>query len=91
MCTREHVADDSISPRLRRAFGGGFIANERFTPASAAAIVERGDADAVAFGKAFIANPDLVARIRDGAELNRAESKTFYTPGAAGYTDYLTR
>jgi 2,4-dienoyl-CoA reductase-like NADH-dependent reductase (Old Yellow Enzyme family) len=90
LCTREHEADDSIAPALQRAFGGRFIANERFTPERATAALERGDADAVAFGKAFISNPDLVERIRAGAELQRADSKTFYSGGALGYTDYPT-
>ncbi|MBC8073710.1 MAG: alkene reductase [Deltaproteobacteria bacterium] len=90
LCTREHEAPDSIAPALKRAFGGRFIANERFTPATAAASVERGDADAVAFGKAFIANPDLVERIHVGAELERADAKTFYVGGPEGYTSYPT-
>jgi 2,4-dienoyl-CoA reductase-like NADH-dependent reductase (Old Yellow Enzyme family) len=90
VCTREYEADDWISPELRRAFAGRFIVNERFTPASAAAALERGDADAVAFGKSFIANPDLVERIRVGAALAHADSKTFYTAGPEGYTSYPT-
>ncbi|MGE3930456.1 MAG: alkene reductase, partial [Hyphomonadaceae bacterium] len=59
LCTREREAPDSISPQLKRAFGGPLIANEGFTRESAEAILARGDADAVAFGKSFIANPDL--------------------------------
>lgn len=90
LCTREHEAEDSIAPALKRAFGGRFIANERYTPQTAQAALDRGDADAVAFGKAMIANPDLVERIRVGAELTRADSKTFYTPGPEGYTTYPT-
>ena len=39
-------------------------------------------------GRAFIANPDLVARLQSGAELSAPDFSTFYTPGAAGYTDY---
>ena len=47
-----------------------------------------GEADAVAWGKLFIANPDLVERFRTGAALNTPNSETFYAPGAQGYTDY---
>ncbi len=47
-----------------------------------------GEADAVAFGKDFIANPDLVARFRSGAAFNAQDSSTFYEGGAQGYTDY---
>ena len=50
----------------------------------------RGWADAVAFGKDFLANPDLVERLRTGAPLNRWNLATFYSPGAEGYTDYPT-
>jgi N-ethylmaleimide reductase len=44
----------------------------------------------IAIGKPLIANPDLAERFRRGAELNRWDAKTFYAPGAAGYTDYPT-
>jgi len=50
--------------------------------------IAAGRVDAVAFGTAFLANPDLPARIRMGAPLNQPNPATFYTPGAAGYTDY---
>ncbi|MGY4623396.1 alkene reductase [Bradyrhizobium sp. USDA 4486] len=88
ICAREKVAPDSIGPKLKEAFGGIFIANEGFTAASAEAALSDGWADAVAFGKAFIANPDLPERLRIGAELNRPQPATFYGPGAEGYTDY---
>lgn len=90
ICTREYEAENSISPQLKRAFGGPLIANERFTRASAEAIIARGDADAVAFGKQFIANPDLPARFRANAPLNEWNSSTFYTFDAEGYVDYPT-
>ena len=54
-------------------------------------VIEDGYADAVAFSKQFIANPDLVERIAQGAKWNRWDEATFYTPGAKGYTDYPTR
>jgi 2,4-dienoyl-CoA reductase-like NADH-dependent reductase (Old Yellow Enzyme family) len=88
ICTREREAEDSISPLLKRAFGGAFVANEGFTGTSAEAAIARGDADAVAFGRPFIANPDLPERFRLGAALSDWDAKTFYTPGPEGYVDY---
>jgi 2,4-dienoyl-CoA reductase-like NADH-dependent reductase (Old Yellow Enzyme family) len=90
IATREREAEDSISPALKKAFGGPLIANEGFTHESAEAILARGDADAVAFGKLFIANPDLPARFAAGAPLNAWNTATFYASGAEGYTDYPT-
>ena len=49
-----------------------------------------GVADAISFGRTYIANPDLVDRIRTGAPLNAWDSATFYSQGRAGYTDYPT-
>jgi len=88
ICTREHVAPDSISAQLKAAFGGPYIANEGFAPESAAKAVANGAVDAVAFGKLYIANPDLPERIRNGAPLNAPDPTTFYAPGPKGYTDY---
>jgi N-ethylmaleimide reductase len=59
-----------------------------YTPQEAASAIESGQLDAVAFGTAFLANPDLPARIKVGASLNKPNPATFYTPGAEGYTDY---
>jgi N-ethylmaleimide reductase len=73
---------------LRRAFGGAYMANAGYTRESAAAAVAEGRADCVAFGKLFIANPDLVARFRDKAPLNEPDQKTFYGGDERGYTDY---
>lgn len=64
------------------------IANERFDPVLAEQVVGEGRADAVAFGKAFISNPDLVARLRACAPLAPWDSSTFYGSGVHGYTDY---
>jgi N-ethylmaleimide reductase len=50
--------------------------------------VDTGKADAIAFGRAFIANPDLVERFKLNAPLNAPNPSTFYTPGPVGYTDY---
>lgn len=88
ICAREKEADDSLGPQLKKAFGGVYIANERFTKASANAAIARGDADAVAFGVPFIANPDLPARLAADAPLNEAHPETFYAEGAVGYLDY---
>ncbi len=88
LCVREYVGPDSIGPQLKAAFGGAYIANERFTRESAQQALETGRADAVAFGKLFIANPDLPARLRAGAALNAPRTDTFYAGSASGYTDY---
>ena len=88
LCARESLAEPRLGPQLKAAFGGIYIANERFDLDAAQGVVERGEADAVAFGKAFIANPDLPRRLATGAALNAWDASTFYTPGAAGYVDY---
>ena len=67
---------------------GAVIANEGLDPDSAEALLGRGEAEAVAFGRLAIANPDLVERIRQGAALNRPDPSTFYGGGETGYTDY---
>ena len=88
ICAREHKAEDWIGPQLKKAFGGIYIANEGFTLDSAQAALASGEADAVAWGKLFIANPDLVERFAANAPLNEPDPSTFYAPGAQGYTDY---
>jgi len=91
ICAREHKAADWISPQLKKAFGGVFIANEAFTQDTAEAALAAGEADAIAFGKLYIANPDLVERFANGTALNAPDMSTFYAPGtnaAHGYTDY---
>jgi 2,4-dienoyl-CoA reductase-like NADH-dependent reductase (Old Yellow Enzyme family) len=88
ICAREARLEDSISPLMREAFGGAYIANENFTRETAEQALADGVADAVAFGKAFIANPDLVARFAANAPLNAWDDKTFYVGGAKGYIDY---
>jgi len=74
--------------RLRKIFKGKIIAAGGFEPDSAEAVIEKGDADLVAFGRHFVANPDLPARIRLGLPLNPYDRKTFYTFDSHGYTDY---
>jgi len=76
--------------RLRAGFNGLFILSGGFNrdTAETALLEKRGDL--VAFGRPFLANPDLVARLRAGAVLNEPDMATFYTPGPKGYTDYPT-
>lgn len=88
LCAREFKADGWLGPQLKKAFGGTYVGNENFTQASAEAALAAGEVDAVAFGKAFIANPDLPARFRLGAPLNAPRPETFYAGGSTGYTDY---
>jgi 2,4-dienoyl-CoA reductase-like NADH-dependent reductase (Old Yellow Enzyme family) len=88
LLAREYEAPGWLGPRLKEEFGGVYIANEKFTFETATDVVERGDADAVAFGKLWIANPDLVERFRREAELNEPQPATFYAHGPEGYLDY---
>jgi 2,4-dienoyl-CoA reductase-like NADH-dependent reductase (Old Yellow Enzyme family) len=88
IAAREHVAEDSLGPSLRETFGGVFVANEALDQATGQALLDQGKADAVAYGKLFIANPDLVERFRKNSPLNRPNSETFYAHGTEGYTDY---
>jgi len=73
---------------LRRAHHGPLIAANGFDRASATRLLAAGTADAVAFGRLFLANPDLPERFRRDAPLNAPDPSTFYGGGAAGYTDY---
>ncbi len=92
LCTREALGPDRISPELKRRFGGVLIANEGFTRESAQQELAAGAADAVAFGKDFISNPDLPRRLRGHAPLNACRADSFYWNGESdirsGYTDY---
>jgi 2,4-dienoyl-CoA reductase-like NADH-dependent reductase (Old Yellow Enzyme family) len=88
LCARESHDKPALGPALKQAFGGVFIANEGFTAESAREAISSGKVDAVAFGKAAIANPDWVARMRVGAPLNPPNPETFYGQGPEGYTDY---
>jgi 2,4-dienoyl-CoA reductase-like NADH-dependent reductase (Old Yellow Enzyme family) len=90
LCARESHDKAALGPMLKQSFGGVFIANEGFTAESASEAVATGRADAVAFGKPAIANPDLVERIRAGAPWNPPDPETFYASGPQGYTDYPT-
>jgi N-ethylmaleimide reductase len=73
---------------LRSSFRGAYIANNGYDRQMAIRAVERGAADLIAFGRPFIANPDLVERLRVGALLNPVVKETLYGGGEKGYTDY---
>ncbi len=88
ICAREHLGEGRIGPQLKAAFGGRYIANEQFTFKSGNEALLAGEADAVAFGKTFIANPDLPERFRRNAPLTPPDPSTFYASGPKGYTDY---
>ena len=88
--TREHAAEDSITPLIKQLFGGIVIANEKFSKAEANTWLAEGKADAIAFGIPFIANPDLPKRLEIDAPLNQAKPELFYGKGPVGYTDYPT-
>jgi N-ethylmaleimide reductase len=81
-------AADYDRAALRNAFGGAYIANNGYDKARADAALASGAVDLVAFGKAFLANPDLPARFAAGASLNASDPATFYGGSEKGYTDY---
>ncbi len=81
---------EKLKSELRAAFDGPFILAGGFNKTSAQQALSEGRADLIAMGRPFIANPDLVERMRQDAALNAPDSTTFYTPGAKGYTDYPT-
>ncbi|HVJ43661.1 MAG TPA: alkene reductase [Dongiaceae bacterium] len=87
---RESLAEPRIGPSVRKAFGGVYVANEQLTKESAEKLLTSGEADAVAFGKAFISNPDLPRRLKTDAALTPWDNTTFYAAGPKGYTDYPT-
>ncbi len=90
LMAREYYGEDRLGPDLKKAFRGVYIANEKYTFEQANQVIAAGEADAVGFGKLWIANPDLVERFRTGAELNQPNPETFYTHGPEGYIDYPT-
>jgi len=88
ICTREYQGPDSIAPELKKLFGGVLIGNEKFTKETAEAAINAGTVDAVAFGKTFIANPDLPKRFKLDAPLNTPDPASFYGGDERGYIDY---
>jgi N-ethylmaleimide reductase len=81
----------SIKKTIREHFKGAYIAAGGFDRASAEKALESKEADLIAFGRPFIANPDLVARLEQGSELASADMSKAYSPGPQGYTDYPAR
>lgn len=76
------------SPMMRPYFRGALVLNSDYDLARAQADLDSGLADAISFGRPFLANPDLVRRLQDRAPLNPTREETLYTQGAEGYTDY---
>ncbi|WP_076591423.1 alkene reductase [Herminiimonas arsenitoxidans] len=88
VCVREVLGDDRLGPQLKKLFHGVYIVNDGLSKESAEKALQAGEADAAAFGRVFIANPDLPARLQKNADLNPPNAETFYGGGAQGYTDY---
>ena len=90
--TRESLGENRISPELKKRFGGVLIANEGFNRETAQQVVAAGEADAVSFGKDFIATPDLPRRVQLNVPFNPYHPETFYGYGLqdakVGYIDY---
>ncbi len=83
-------AVEHVARHFRPLYKGTLIINKGFTGESGNKVIADGDADLVAFGVPFLANPDLVERIKKQAPLNAPDMATFYTPGPKGYVDYPT-
>ncbi len=79
---------DEYRSQLKAAFPGPIVGAGAYTTEKAQRLLDAGFIDAVAFGRSYIANPDLAERLRAGADLNAPNPKTFYGGGAEGYTDY---
>jgi N-ethylmaleimide reductase len=87
----EPTTVQAICQAFRAAGGAAVILSGGYDAERAEADLQSGAADLIAFGRPFIANPDLVARLQNGKELAVPDQTTFYSPGAAGYTDYPVR
>lgn len=77
-----------VHPHIRKAFAGPLVLNSDFRLDRAQASLDAGEADAITFGRTFLANPDLVERLRSNAELNPDNQATWYSQGPEGYVDY---
>jgi 2,4-dienoyl-CoA reductase-like NADH-dependent reductase (Old Yellow Enzyme family) len=88
ICARESLDAPRQGPMMKREFGGVFIANQQLTQETGEALLAKGEADAIAYGQLFIANPDLPLRFAKHASLNTPNPETFYAQGEEGYTDY---
>lgn len=85
---RDPVGPKHLGSALKKSFGGVVVLNDGFTRQTAEEVLARGEADAVAFGKLFISNPDLPRRFAENAPLNAPVPDTYYTHGSEGYVDY---
>ena len=89
--TYGHTDVPKLSPQIREVFQGPLILNSDFdSREKAQAALDSGVADAIAFGRTFLANPDLPERLRTGAPLNQSDMATWYSQGPEGYIDYPT-
>jgi 2,4-dienoyl-CoA reductase-like NADH-dependent reductase (Old Yellow Enzyme family) len=88
ICVRESLEEPRLEPELKKAFGGPIVANDTFAKESGEQVLANGEAEAVAYGRLFMANPDLPRRFALNAPLNEPVLDTFYASGARGYTDY---
>jgi 2,4-dienoyl-CoA reductase-like NADH-dependent reductase (Old Yellow Enzyme family) len=84
------AARPPVAPVIKAAFGGPLVLNSDYDGPRGQAALDEGHADAIAFGRTFLANPDLPARIKAGAPLNKDVAKTWYSQGEEGYIDYPT-
>ena len=78
----------AVKQKIREAFGGPIILSGGYDAERAEQDLQAGKGELVAFGRPYVANPDLVLRMKENAELNDPDHSTFYTPGAEGYIDY---
>ncbi|ATM85768.1 alkene reductase [Yersinia massiliensis] len=81
---------EAFRDAVRARFKGVIVGAGAYTAEKAEDLIEKGFIDAVAFGRSYISNPDLVARLQQHAPLNEPDGETFYGGGAKGYTDYPT-
>lgn len=84
------AARPPVAPAIKHAFGGPLVLNSDYDGPTGQAMLDEGHADAIAFGRTFLANPDLPERIRAAAPLNKDVKETWYSQGREGYTDYPT-
>lgn len=87
---RMAVEGERVTPHMRKVFRRTLITNGGYTRPLADLAIQAGEADAISFGISYLANPDLVSRLRHGYPLNAPNMSTLYTPGPAGYLDYPT-
>jgi N-ethylmaleimide reductase len=81
---------ESVKSKIKNAYGGTIIASGGLDKQKGESILTKNKGDLVAFGRPYLANPDLVHRMQNDIELNQPDFDTFYTPGGKGYTDYPT-